>query len=107
MSKLLRKEYLTDEIIESLPKKKNTSKKDNNTHRNKKKTLNTSNFVSSIFFYRRKPSLLFFSAPMKMLKTRVFFETMQSHWGFISSRRLFPTFGNLTVIKYKNLCESK
>ena len=36
---------------------------------------------------------------------------MQSHWGFICSRRLFLTFGNLTSIslnnpkKYKNLFE--
>ena len=50
MGKLLRKKYLTDEIIESPLKKENTSKENNNTHRNKKKSLNTTNLVSSIFF---------------------------------------------------------
>ena len=46
-------------------------------------------------------SLLFFSVPMKICWKQVQFETIESHWGFISSRRLFLTFGNLNVIKYK------
>ena len=59
--------------------------------------------VSSTFSYSRKNYLLFFSVPMKICWKHVFFETMQSHSGFICSRRLFLTFGNLTVIKYKKL----
>ena len=63
--------------------------------------------VSSIFSYNRKISLLFFFLfPWKCFESTCFFETMQSHSGFISSRRLFLTFGNLTVIKYINLWES-
>ena len=63
----------------------------------------------SVFFYERsrKVSLLFFFIPIKIRWKHVFFETMQSQWRFISSKRLFLTFGNLTVIKYKNLYESK
>ena len=66
MGKLLRKKYLTDEIIESPLKKENTSKKNKNTHINKKKNLNTTNLVSSALFYRQKISLFFFSALMKI-----------------------------------------
>ena len=77
------------------------------THMNKKKNLHTTNLVPSIFFYRRKISLLFFSAPMKIFLKHVFFETMQSPSGFNSPRRLFLTFGNLTVIKYKSSSKRK
>ena len=85
----------------------NTSHKNNNTHWNKDKKLNTTNLVPPIFFYRQKVSLLFFFIPIKIRWKHVFFETMQSHWRLISSKRLFLTFGNLIVIKYKNLCETK
>ena len=81
--------------------------KNKNAHRSKNENLNTTNLVSSMFFYHRKIYLLFFSVPTKICWKHVLFETMQYHWGFISWRRLFLTFGNLTVIEYKNLCQSK
>ena len=104
MGKLLWKNM--DEIIER-PLKKNTSKNNKNTYRNKRESLNTTNLVSSIFLYRRKISLLFFSAPVKICWKHVVFETMRCHWELISARIFFPNFGNLTVIKYKTLCERK
>ena len=84
----------------------NTCQENNNTHRNKNKKLNT-NLVSSIFFYHQKVSLLFFFIPIKIRWKHVLFETIQSHWRLISLKGLFLTFGNLTVIKYKNLCDGK
>ena len=99
--------YLTDEIIERPLKKENTSKKNNNIQWNKNENLSTTNLVSSIYVYHWKIYLLFFFVPIKICWKHVFFETMQSHCRFISSKRLFLTFGNLTVIKCKNLCESK
>ena len=101
------KKYLTDEIKEIPLKQENISKKNNNTHKNKNKNLNTTKLECSIFFYHLKISLLFFFVSIKIRWKHVFFETMQSQWQFISSKRRFVTFGSLTVIKYKNLYESK
>ena len=72
MGQLLRKRYLTYEIIESPLKKENTSKKKNNTHMIKDKNLNTTNFMSSIFFYHRKVSLLFFFFSIKFVGSTCF-----------------------------------
>ena len=76
------------------------------THRNKKWNLNTTNlpyiFTVEKFIYS---SLLL---PWKFVESTCFWNNaILSGKELFSSTRLFPTFGNLTVIKYKNLCESK
>ena len=98
---------LIDEILESPLKLKNTRHKSNITRRNKDKKLNTICLVSSIFFYHRKVSLISLFILIKIRWKHVFFETIQSHWRLMTTKRLFLIFRNLTVIKYQNLCESK
>ena len=43
---------------------------------------------------------------MKICWKHVIFQTMQSHWEFISSRRLFLTFDNSTVIIKQHECDT-
>ena len=105
MGKLPQKKYLIGEILESALKKENTSKKKKHPQKQKEKDLNTSNLVSSILFYHWKFSLLFFFIPIKIHWKHVIFKTIESHWRFISSKRLFLTFCSLTVTKYQNLYE--
>ena len=105
MGKASIKKYPTDEIIESVLKEENTSKKNNNAYRNKNK--NTANLVSSIFFYHRKDSLLLFSvANEHFLEARAFLNNAIP-LGIHLREKIFLTFGSLTIIKYKNFCESK
>ena len=65
----------------------------------KSKNLNTIYLMSSIFVCFWKTNLLLFSLfSIKIRWKYVFLGTMQSHGGFICSRRLFITFSNLTSI---------
>ena len=73
---------------------------ENNVTR-RKKNLNTTYIKSSYrFTILHIPLFLFSLLPIIHWK-HVFLETMQSHWRFIYYRKLFLTFGNLTLISVK------
>ena len=76
---------------------------------NKTINSNTTYLISSIFFfcYWKTDLLLFSLFPIKIDWKHMFLETIQSHWGFICSRRLFLTFGNLTLFDLAKLSAYK
>ena len=84
--------YFTNKIVKS-PLKKNWKQlvRKTTTYAGKKHEV----FIS---FYYSKISLFLFSLLPMIHWNHVFLETMQSHWGFIYLRKLFFTFGNLTLI---------
>ena len=61
----------------------------------------TTYLMCAILFYYRKLIYFLFCQFQVIAPWMCFLATMQSHWGFISSRRLFITFGSLTGISIK------
>ena len=92
----------SNEIIKGSLKKENTSKKNNNadTETKIKTWLILISFLPYSFTIE-KSLYSSFLVPWKFVESTCFFTTMQSHWGFISSRRLILTFGNLTSLDTK------
>ena len=89
--------YFTNKLEKTLWKKKYWKLLVRKTATHVEKDLITTCLKSSCPFTIRK-SFYCTSLLSMMLRKDVVLETMRSHWGFIYNRKLFLTYGNMTLI---------